>query len=179
IQFFETFHQFINCFHLLEERLKFCQRQCGWTIAFRMFRIRVSFNKQTCQSYRHTCTRQFSDLRTTTARSSTKRITALQSMSNVEDDRRITGDFLHYAETEHVHYQVVITKVSTTITKNNFVVTAFFEFINNVTHLAWTYELRFFNVNDSAGFRHCFHQIGLAGKKRRKLDHVNHISNWL
>ena len=67
IQFFETFHQIINRFHLLEERFQFSQRQRGWTITFRMFRIRMRFNKQPRQTYRHTGTCQLSHLSTTTA----------------------------------------------------------------------------------------------------------------
>ncbi|CQL67656.1 Uncharacterised protein [Salmonella enterica subsp. enterica serovar Typhimurium str. DT104] len=53
------------------------------------------------------------------------------------------------------------------------------ELIHNIAHLTRAYELRLFHVNHSAGFRHRFHQVGLARQKRRELNHVNHISNRL
>ncbi|MOA39932.1 hypothetical protein D3C78_1617500 [compost metagenome] len=59
------------------------------------------------------------------------------------------------------------------------VVATFDKLINDVTHLAWADELRFFNVDHRAGFRHRFNQIGLARKECRKLNHINHFCNRL
>ncbi|CRZ49534.1 Uncharacterised protein [Vibrio cholerae] len=41
------------------------------------------------------------------------------------------------------------------------------------------HELRFFHVNDRAGFRHRFNQVGLTGQKGRQLNHIHHIRHRL
>ncbi len=93
IQLVEAFHQIVNRFHLFEERLQFIQRQRGRAVAFRVVRIRMRFNKQTGDTYRHTGAGQLAHLRTTTAGGCAKRVAALQRVGDVENDRRVVGAF--------------------------------------------------------------------------------------
>ncbi|CWQ02289.1 Uncharacterised protein [Neisseria meningitidis] len=53
------------------------------------------------------------------------------------------------------------------------------EFFHNVFHLRGAEELRFFDVDDIARFRHCGHQIGLPRKKGGKLDDIAHFGDGL
>ncbi len=139
----------------------------------------MRFNKQPRQTYRHTGSCQLSHLSTATAGSCAKWIATLQCVGNVENHRRITRHFLHDAEAQHINNQVVIAEVSTAIAKNHFFVAAFFEFINDITHLSRADKLRFLDVNYRTGFRHGFNQVSLASKKRRQLNHIYNISNGL
>jgi hypothetical protein len=109
----------VNGFDLLQERFQFIQRQCGRAIAFGVGWIRVRFDKQTRQTGRHTGARQFGYLSTTTARRGAKRIAALQRVGHVEDNRRLVGHVLHDAEAQHIHNQVVITKVRPAVAKDH------------------------------------------------------------
>ena len=93
IQLVEAFHQIVNRFHLFEERLQFIQRQRGRAVAFRVVRIRMRFNKQTGDTYRHTGAGQLAHLRTTTAGGCAKRVAALQRVGDVENDRRVVEAF--------------------------------------------------------------------------------------
>ncbi|CSE62155.1 Uncharacterised protein [Shigella sonnei] len=103
----------------------------------------------------------------------------MQCVGHVENHRRVTRHFLHNAEAQHIDNQVVIAEVSTAIAKNHFFVAAFFEFINDITHLSRADKLWFLDVNYRTGFRHGFNQVSLASKKRRQLNHIHDISNGL
>ncbi len=100
-------------------------------------------------------------------------------MGHVKDHRAAVRHLLHHVEAQHIHNQVVVTKVGTAIAEDHLVVAAFGKLIDNVTHLAWADELRFFDVDHRAGFRHRFNQIGLTGQEGRQLDHVHHVSHGL
>ncbi|EJK90743.1 hypothetical protein UUU_23280 [Klebsiella pneumoniae subsp. pneumoniae DSM 30104 = JCM 1662 = NBRC 14940] len=176
IQLVEAFHQIVNRFHLFEERLQFIQRQRGRAVAFRVVRIRMRFNKQTGDTYRHTGAGQLAHLRTTTAGGCAKRVAALQRVGDVENDRRVVGGFLHHAEAEHIHDQVVVTEVSAAVAEDYFVVTPFDKLIDDVAHLTRADELRLLDVDHRPGLRHRFHQVSLAREESRKLDHVHHVS---
>jgi hypothetical protein len=63
IQFSEAFHQIVNGFHLHQERFQLIQRQRRRTITFGITWIWVCLDKQASQTYRHTGTSQFGNLR--------------------------------------------------------------------------------------------------------------------
>ena len=139
----------------------------------------MRFNEQASDTHRHTRTRQLGNLSTTAAACCAKRVAALQRVGYVKDNRRIVGRFFHHAKAQHIHNQVVITEVSTTVAQDNLVVTAFDKLVDDITHLARAHELWFLHVNNRAGFRHRFNQVSLTREERWQLDNVNHVSNRL
>ncbi|MNN49646.1 hypothetical protein D3C81_1641830 [compost metagenome] len=98
-------------------------------------------------------------------------------MGHVENDRQILAGALHHAETQHVHYQVVVTQACAAIAQDQLVVTGFLELVHDVLHLRWAQELRLLDVHWLAGFGQSHYQVGLAGQECRQLQHIDHFGD--
>ncbi len=86
-------------------------------------------------------------------------------MSHIKNDRATLAGIFHDAKAEHIHHQIVVTKIHAAFTQNDAFVTAFREFLHDVFYLSRAQELRLFHVDDITGFRQCFNQIGLTRQK--------------
>ena len=96
-------------------------------------------------------------------------------MGDVEDQGEVITGSLHDTETEHVHDQVVVTKVGASLAEQQLVVPTLSEFVDDVAHLLRAQELWFFNVDHSTCVSHRPNQIGLTGQEGGQLNDVGHL----
>ena len=175
----KRFHGFINRFNTGQEIFQLRKRQCAWAIAFGLVGIGMGFKEQTGQSGCHTGKRQVQYLGATAARCCGTGFARLQGMGYVKNNGQVVTRFFHHAKAEHIDHQIVVAEVCAAFAQNDLLVACFLEFLHNVFHLRRAEELRLFDVDDIAGFRHCHHQIGLACQEGWQLDDIADFGNRL
>ena len=87
--------------------------------------------------------------------------------------------FFHSVKAKHIDNEIVITKRAATLAQDDFIITGFKAFIDDMLHLMGCQKLCFFDINNRTGFCHRCYQVGLATQKCGQLDNIRHCCHRL
>ena len=98
----------------------------------------MRFEEQTRQTRGHAGQRQIQHLRAAAAGCRRAAVALLQRVGNIKNNRQMVAGFLHHAETQHIHHQIVVAELAAAFAQNHLLVAGFGEFLNDILHLGGT-----------------------------------------
>jgi len=100
-------------------------------------------------------------------------------MCHVEDQWEVIEGSLYVAEPKYAHHDVVVTKMSAPLAKQQLLVVVIAEFVDDAAHLFRAEEQMLLDVDHGPCFSHGSNQISLSGQKGRKLNNAGNLGGCL